>query len=64
MELLIDTNIVLDIVQQREPWFSSSYSVFKSCIQKKHNGYVSAHSISDLFFILRKPVMYRLEKTL
>lgn len=54
MEILIDTNIILDIVQKREPWFSSSYLVFKSCIQKKHNGYVSAHSLSDIFFILRK----------
>ena len=54
MELLIDTNIILDVMQKREQWFSASYSVFASCIQGKHKGYVSAHSLSDLFFILRK----------
>ena len=54
MELLIDTNIILDVLQKREPWFNSSYSIFAACIQGKHRGYVSAHSLSDLFFILRK----------
>lgn len=54
MELLIDTNIIVDILQKRQPWFADSYSVVASCIQGKHNGYVTAHSLSDLFFILRK----------
>lgn len=54
MELLIDTNVVLDVIQKREPWFQFSYSIFRKCIDGKHNGYVSAHSLSDLFFILRK----------
>ena len=54
MELLIDTNIVLDVLQRREPWFKDSYRIFESCIKGFHKGYVSAHSLSDLFFILRK----------
>lgn len=54
MNLLIDTNIIVDILQKRQPWFPDSYSVVASCIQGKHNGYVTAHSLSDLFFILRK----------
>lgn len=54
MELLIDTNIVIDILQKRQPWFADSYSVVAGCIQGRHNGYVTAHSLSDLFFILRK----------
>lgn len=54
MELLIDTNIIIDILQKRQPWFTDSYSVVASCIQGKNKGYVTAHSLSDLFFILRK----------
>lgn len=54
MELLIDTNIILDVLQKRLDWFDTSYKIFEYCIHGKHRGYVSAHSLSDLFFILRK----------
>lgn len=54
MKILIDTNIILDIVQNRKKFFDASNQIFKDCICKKHTGFITAHSISDVFFISRK----------
>ena len=54
MKILIDTNIILDIVQNRKKFFDTSNQIFKDCICKKHTGFITAHSISDVFFIFLK----------
>ncbi len=54
MKLLIDTNIVIDVLQKREPWFSYSYRILERCISGIDEGFLSAHSLSDIFFIVRK----------
>ena len=54
MELLIDTNIFLDMFQNRQPFLDSAIKIISSCVKKENNGYVSSHSVSDLFYILRK----------
>ena len=54
MRILIDTNIILDLIQNREPHSNNASRIINSCITKKNIGYVSSHSLSDLFFILRK----------
>lgn len=54
MRILIDTNIILDLVQNREPHSSNASKIINSCVKEENIGYVSAHSLSDLFFILRK----------
>lgn len=52
--MIIDTNIFLDVLQNRTPFVTASNSVIASCIQNKNHGFVTAHSICDMFFILRK----------
>ena len=54
MRILLDTNIILDILQKREPWFVNSYAVFERCIRQEYIGFITSHSLSDLFFVLRK----------
>jgi len=54
MKILIDTNIILDIIQYRKKIFDASNQIFKDCICKKHTGFITAHSVSDVFFISRK----------
>lgn len=54
MDILIDTNIFLDVLQNRTPFVTASNNVIASCIQNKNHGFVTAHSICDMFFILRK----------
>lgn len=54
MRILIDTNIILDLVQKREPYSENASKIINSCVKLENLGYISAHSLSDLFFILRK----------
>ncbi len=54
MNLLIDTNVILDMVQRREPFSDNSKEIIASCIKQKYQGFVSAHSLCDIYYILRK----------
>ncbi len=54
MHILIDTNIIIDLVLRREPHSDNASKIINSCVREENVGYVSAHSLSDLFFILRK----------
>ena len=54
MHLLIDTNIVLDWLQHREPDDDSSEKIMESCIFGDNIGYLSVHSLTNLFYIIRK----------
>ena len=54
IDILIDTNIILDVVQEREPFKSVAKQIIALCIKKEINGFVTAHSLCDIFYILRK----------
>ena len=54
MKILIDTNIILDLIQSREPFSENASKIINSCVKKENEAYISAHSLSDIFFILRK----------
>lgn len=54
MRALIDTNIILDVLCQRERFFENSSMVFKFCEMKKLDGVISALSIPNLVYIMRK----------
>lgn len=54
LRLMIDTNIFLDVLLQREPFFESSKAVLKLCEDKKIQGFLSASSATDIFYIVRK----------
>ena len=54
MRALIDTNIILDVLCQRERFFENSSMVFKLCEMKKLDGVISALSIPNMIYIMRK----------
>lgn len=54
MLVLIDTNIVLDILEKRLPFYESSNDVLSLCASKKIKGCIALHSVSNIFYILRK----------
>ncbi|MBP0035896.1 MAG: PIN domain-containing protein [Roseofilum sp. Belize BBD 4] len=54
MRILLDTNIVIDVALQREPFFEQSDRILASCEERALSGYVSASTISDIFYIVRK----------
>lgn len=52
--VLIDTNIFIDVLQDRIPFTDNSQAVIGLVTQKKIKGAVAAHSITNLWYILRK----------
>ena len=54
MKALIDSDVVLDFLIKREPFFETSGKVVELCSRNKVDGYMAAHSITNLFYLLRK----------
>lgn len=53
-KILIDTNVLLDYLLEREPYFENAKKVIVSCVKGEVKGCIAAHSIPNMFFILRK----------
>lgn len=54
MKLLIDANILLDVLQNREPYYYDSSMIWKLCETKKVIGCVSTLSFANLVYVMRK----------
>ncbi len=54
MRLFFDLNIVLDVLARREPWFEHSSTVFSLVDETATEGYVAAHSITTLNYLLSR----------
>lgn len=54
MKIMCDTNIILDVLLEREPFVEDSYQILSLCEQRKLEGFVSASSITDIYYLVRK----------
>ena len=53
MNVLLDTNIMLDYLQHRAD-FDVAEKIINLCARKELNCFMAAHSVPNMFFILRK----------
>ena len=53
MKILVDTNVFLDFLQEREPYTDDAEQIITLCATKRIEGYIAAHTIPNLFYILR-----------
>lgn len=54
MRLLVDTNVLLDVLCARKDFLEESAMIWKYCEVGKVDGYISALSIPNIVYILRK----------
>ncbi len=54
MKVLIDTNVILDVLYKREGFYEDSLKIWKLCEIRKIDGYISALSIPNIVYILRR----------
>ena len=54
MRVLIDTNIVLDFLLQREPFFQDAELLFQKIDSGFVIGYATATTLTDIFYIARR----------
>lgn len=53
MKILIDTNILLDFYAARPDFYDTAAEVINACVEKRVDGCVAAHSITNAFYVLR-----------
>lgn len=54
MKILIDTNVILDVLSNRKEFVENAQKIFKLCELKHIDGYISALSITNIIYIMRK----------
>ncbi|MCC3471298.1 MAG: PIN domain-containing protein [Microcoleus sp. PH2017_15_JOR_U_A] len=52
MKILIDTNIVLDLILEREPFVESAIALFEQIERGNLEGYIAATTITNIFYII------------
>ncbi len=65
MKLLIDANILLDVLQEKEPHYHDSALIWKLCETEQVKGYVSTLTFANMVYVMRKELIpERIEETL
>ena len=54
MKALIDTNIMVDVLQSREPWCVHGQAIFLAVASQKMIGCITAKEASDIHYFARK----------
>ena len=54
VKVLLDTNIIVDNALEREPFWEISEQVLELVEQKQVEGFISASTFGDLYYIIRK----------
>lgn len=54
MVVLVDVNVIIDFLIIRNPFYEASSKVIAMCASKELSGYIAFHTVSNLWYILRK----------
>ena len=54
MNVLIDTCIIIDALQSREPFNKDAEAVFLSVANRRCVGFLTANSITDIYYLMHK----------
>ncbi len=54
--VLFASDVLLDILAQRQPFVVASAQALDTVMQKRAQGYVSAHAVTNIFYILRRQI--------
>ena len=54
--ILFDSDVLLDILTQREPFFILSAQALNVVVRSDVQGYIAGHSVTNIFYILRRQI--------
>lgn len=54
--VLFDSDVLLDVLAQRQPFFPTSVQALDTATQPQVQGYVAGHAVTNIFYILRRQV--------
>jgi predicted nucleic acid-binding protein len=56
MKIMLDTNIILDVLLKRDPFYKDGAEIFRMAERGEISAFVTASSITDIFYIARKRI--------
>ena len=56
MRILVDTNVFIDLLLKREPFYNDGVEFIKKCRRERHEIYVNSMQFRDIEYIIRKSV--------
>ena len=54
MKILLDTNVIVDVLQQREPWRQDGEDIFIAAAMNQITACVTAKQIADIHYLTKK----------
>lgn len=54
MRLTLDLNVLLDVVQRREPFYSGSAAVLSRVVEGEDIGCLPGHALTTLYYVMSK----------
>jgi predicted nucleic-acid-binding protein len=55
-QVLFDSDVLLDILAQRQPFVVASAQALNTVMKKQVQGFVSGHAVTNIFYILRRQI--------
>ncbi|MAT96141.1 MAG: hypothetical protein CL608_03275 [Anaerolineaceae bacterium] len=52
--ILVDLNVIVDVVQHRQPFYEESARVLDAVVREQATGWLAAHSITTLFYVINR----------
>ena len=54
MKVLIDPNVIIDVLEEREPFYKDSYNVIRLGLENEIETIMSAADITNIYYVIRK----------
>ncbi|KHG41917.1 MAG: PIN domain-containing protein [Aphanizomenon flos-aquae KM1D3_PB] len=55
-QVLFDSDVLLDILAQRQPFVIASAQALNTVMKKQVQGFISGHAVTNIFYILRRQI--------
>lgn len=53
MRVLLDTNILIDVLQSREPWCYDGQKIFLLAAEEKFDACITANTVADIHYLMK-----------
>ena len=51
---MLDINVLLDYLQQRQPWYPQAKALFQAELQEKVDLFIAANTVPTIFYLIRQ----------
>lgn len=56
MRVLVDTCVIIDVLQKREPFYEDAVTLFLLNANQKFDGFITAKAVTDIYYLTHRKV--------